>query len=74
MRRLVVVGLVAAAVPGLVQIVRSVSTTDEWPTYGNDGGSMQYSPLTDVTRANVQRLRVAWTFPPPVCSQNCVVF
>jgi quinoprotein glucose dehydrogenase len=34
----------------------------EWPSYGNDPGGMRYSPLADVNRANVARLRVAWTF------------
>jgi quinoprotein glucose dehydrogenase len=32
----------------------------EWPVYGGDAGSMKYSPLTDVNRENVGRLRLAW--------------
>src|SRR5438876_5509946 len=36
--------------------------TDEWPVYGHDGGGMRHSPLTEITRANVARLAVAWTF------------
>jgi membrane-bound PQQ-dependent dehydrogenase (glucose/quinate/shikimate family) len=35
---------------------------DGWPVYGHDGGGMRYSPLTDITRQNVGRLAVAWTF------------
>ncbi len=33
-----------------------------WPSYGRDPGGARYSPLTDINRANVQRLRVAWTY------------
>src|SRR5262249_13109886 len=34
----------------------------EWPTYGNDAGGTRYSPLAQIDRANVGRLRVAWTY------------
>ena len=34
----------------------------DWPSYGNDPGGMRHSPLTDINRGNVGRLRVAWTF------------
>jgi len=34
----------------------------DWPHYGNDPGGMRHSPLTDVTPANVSRLKVAWTY------------
>ena len=33
----------------------------EWPTYGNDPGGMRYSPLTQINRENVSKLRLAWT-------------
>ncbi len=33
-----------------------------WAAYGGDPGAMRYSPLTEVTPANVADLRVAWTF------------
>src|SRR5262245_24049951 len=33
-----------------------------WPTYGNDPGGTRYSPLAQIDRANVGRLRVAWTY------------
>lgn len=35
---------------------------DEWPTYGHDAGAMRYSPLTQITPANVGRLQQAWTY------------
>lgn len=34
----------------------------EWPAYGNDPGGTRYSPLADITRDNVKRLEVAWTY------------
>jgi len=41
----------AAAAPG-----------DDWPLYGNDAGAMRYSPLTQITPANVTSLKVAWNY------------
>ena len=35
---------------------------DGWPYYGHDAGGMRYSPLTQITRTNVSRLKVAWVF------------
>ena len=34
----------------------------DWASYGHDAGGMRYSPLTQITRANVSRLAVAWTY------------
>jgi quinoprotein glucose dehydrogenase len=33
-----------------------------WPSYGGDEGGTRYSPAARIDRANVSRLRVAWTF------------
>ncbi len=35
---------------------------DDWPAYGHDAGGTRYSTLTQISRANVTRLRVAWTY------------
>jgi quinoprotein glucose dehydrogenase len=35
---------------------------DEWPAYGRDAGGSRYSPAARITRDNVSRLRVAWTY------------
>jgi quinoprotein glucose dehydrogenase len=35
---------------------------DDWPSYGHDAGGMRYSPLTQINRENVSRLKIAWTF------------
>lgn len=40
------------------QVVRDT----DWPTYGNDPGGMRYSPLVQINRENVSKLKVAWTF------------
>jgi quinoprotein glucose dehydrogenase len=34
----------------------------DWSTYGNDPGGTRYSPLAQIDRGNVGRLRVAWTY------------
>jgi quinoprotein glucose dehydrogenase len=34
----------------------------EWPNYGNDPGGMRYSPLNQINRDNVARLKVAWIY------------
>jgi quinoprotein glucose dehydrogenase len=34
----------------------------EWPSYGNDPGGTRYSPLAQIHRGNVRRLRAVWTF------------
>src|SRR5690606_25718393 len=34
--------------------------TSTWPTYGGDWGQTRYSPLTEIRRENVARLRPAW--------------
>jgi quinoprotein glucose dehydrogenase len=34
----------------------------EWPTYGHDSGGMRFSPLTEITPSNVDRLKVAWVY------------
>src|SRR5215510_7802089 len=34
----------------------------EWPTYGHDPGGMRFSPLKQITPANVARLQRAWVY------------
>jgi quinoprotein glucose dehydrogenase len=38
------------------------SRASEWPVYGNDPGGMRYSPLAQINRKNVVKLKVAWIF------------
>jgi quinoprotein glucose dehydrogenase len=70
MRAIVKLGLLAS-VFGLVTAATAASPTD-WPEYGKDPGGMRYSTLTQITPANVNRLKVAWTYgmnPQPVPGQ-----
>ena len=41
---------------------QAVDIAKEWPTYGHDPGAMRFSPLTQITPANVSRIKVAWTY------------
>jgi quinoprotein glucose dehydrogenase len=34
----------------------------DWPIYGGTSENNHYSPLTQINRSNVQRLKVAWSF------------
>ena len=40
----------------------AVSPDTQWSAYGGDAGGTRYSPLTQITPANVSRLQVAWPF------------
>jgi len=55
--------IVVAIVSGVVVAQRPAPTSaaaGEWRYYGGDAGSSKYSALTQITRANVNRLDVAW--------------
>lgn len=41
---------------------RAASAGDNWSTYLGDKSRTHFSPLTQITRANVNTLEVAWTF------------
>lgn len=34
----------------------------DWPAYGRDPGGSRFSPLTQINRANVKNLKVAWIY------------
>src|SRR5690606_31750404 len=36
--------------------------TAAWPAWGGDPGGLRWSPLDQITRDNVGRLEVAWTY------------
>jgi quinoprotein glucose dehydrogenase len=39
----------------------ALAQQSDWPNFGNDGGGSQYSPLTQIDKTNVSKLKVAWT-------------
>jgi quinoprotein glucose dehydrogenase len=54
--------LIAAMTGAALLPSHAAPPSTEWPTYGNDQGGMRYSPLTQITPANVTKLEKAWTF------------
>jgi len=55
--------LLLIVVVGLFPIMGvSGQNANDWPTVGNDPGGMKYSSLTQITPANVTRLKTAWTY------------
>jgi quinoprotein glucose dehydrogenase len=50
------INVVAAAVRG------AKHSTEDWPVYNGGVNGDHYSPLTQINRSNVSRLKVAWTF------------
>lgn len=54
--------LVAQAPAGGVS--RDHRSTDDWPAYGGGPEQTRYSTLTQINRANIGRLQVAWQFDP----------
>ena len=74
MKRLpaVIVVIAAALVPAATLDVfhlnaqsndaKPAAPSTEWPTYGHDPGGMRFSPLTQITPANVSQLQVAWVY------------
>jgi quinoprotein glucose dehydrogenase len=60
-------GLLSCALPIAAQEAlrpaeSSAPQTAEWPTTEGAPGGGRFSPLADITRENVKRLRVAWTY------------
>jgi quinoprotein glucose dehydrogenase len=47
---------------GFARATRVNGPGDDWPVTGGDPGNSRYSPLTQIDRGNVARLRVAWTW------------
>jgi quinoprotein glucose dehydrogenase len=55
--------VVAVVVAGCIAGLRDGRDVQgDWPNYGNDAGGTRYSPLAQIDRGNVGRLRVAWTY------------
>jgi quinoprotein glucose dehydrogenase len=59
------VGGVFALACAVISIRAATSDTagGEWRRYSGDNGSTKYSPLSQIDRTNVARLRVAWRHP-----------
>src|SRR6185436_15221857 len=56
--------LAALAACSALAITTAQSPTESWWTgYGNGADNSRYFPSTQITRNNVTRLQVAWTYP-----------
>jgi quinoprotein glucose dehydrogenase len=53
---------VAIGIALSASLVSAQSAGTDWPAYGNDPGSMKFSPLKQITPANVGKLKLAWTY------------
>jgi quinoprotein glucose dehydrogenase len=51
-----------AALLALGPAARAGGPAADWPAYGGDPGGQRFTPLAEITRENVARLRVAWTY------------
>ncbi len=56
---LLLVAILACAEPPPPDLSGPVA---DWPAYGGDLGGLRFSPLTQITRANVDRLEPAWVY------------
>ncbi|HXB74062.1 MAG TPA: PQQ-binding-like beta-propeller repeat protein [Candidatus Acidoferrales bacterium] len=56
--------LLTAVAVGLSQVAKNVpaAPSREWQVYGGNPESTRYSPLKQINRGNVGRLKVAWTY------------
>src|SRR5258706_8528755 len=48
--------------PGRAAAASVAPAGSDWPTYGHDPGGMRYSPLKEITPANVAGLQPAWVY------------
>src|SRR5216110_881325 len=69
------IGLLSAAVAGQglspAQILRPLP--DSWPTYHGDYTGRHFSPLTQITPANVKGLSLAWVSRFSAATQGAII-
>lgn len=61
-RSRILVGAIPVVVVLLSLMGRRSGPNTDWTEYNGDGHKSHYSPLTQITTANVQNLKVAWTY------------
>ena len=54
--------LLAAASALIATTALAAPSANDWPTHNHDAGGQRFSPLKDITPANVGGLQVAWTY------------
>ena len=74
MKRLLI-GVIAL---GLLSAGLAAQSATDWPSTAGDPGAMKYSSVSDITPANVTRLKEAWTYrpggPSPIVVNNILYF
>ena len=53
---------IACGVPLVAGQASGQAADPGWTAYGHDAGGTRYSPLKEIDRANVARLRPVWTY------------
>jgi quinoprotein glucose dehydrogenase len=57
----IVLGCLTTAISTMAA-AQSSNSGGDWPYYGHDAGTTRYSPLSQINRTNISKLKVAWTF------------
>ena len=57
-KRIVITPAICAAVVAAL----TAADVNDWPSHDHDAGGRRFSPLTQITPANVAKLQPAWTF------------
>ena len=55
--------VICSACAALLSAASDTPAKGEWRQYSGDNGSTKYSPLDQINRSNVMKLRVAWRHP-----------
>src|SRR4030095_8710989 len=55
-------GLAMFAASAAPPVRQSEADEATWAAYGGDPGANRHSPLTQITRQNVERLKISWTY------------
>ena len=58
LKRIVITPAICAAVVAVL----TAADVNDWPSHDHDAGGRRFSPLTQITPANVAKLQPAWTF------------
>ena len=61
MRRLVLAAAICGGLVAALAVLMAVDVND-WPSHDHDAGGQRFSPLKQITTANVGQLQRAWTF------------
>ena len=64
MRRTLLI-LIALGLVGVIAGAQRMTSNGEWRYYAGDAASTKYSPLDQITRANIRNLQVVWRWNSP---------